>query len=540
MVKRWAIGMLIVLTLALGANAADWKTERQPRYIIFIMGDGLGVDELELARQYSLAVLGHDLFITETLAREGYCALMDTYSTNNLVTDSAAGASAWATGQKIKNGQVSVDPVSGDPLQTILEYYKEKHDFQTGLVSNDNITGASPAAFAAHAARWDTKEIARQYCDETHPDVILGGGRREFLAKNRYDDRDLVQDFVARQGYRYVTTADELARVRSGKVLGLFADDVLTWQIDRPPEGALEPMTSEMTEAALRILSADRPNGFFLFVEECLPDKAGHKSDAAATVCGILELDRTVATAYRFYRKHPQETLLIVTADHETGGLQWLMGYPWLDKVRAAERREGEKDPVARLASVHASIAKAVAGLQEKLTPEERARLRWRYRQFRFDANVAEALEKGRGTLGKLGEKWETVLTHLVARNTGAYYTTGQHNLAAVPLFAIGVGAERFSGHLDNAETGRILFRLAGRQDFRIVRTTKPARGSGISTTYDYSTSYDTNETEYDYASPSSTQYGQETYPEYSNYTKTRSRQKRSAKQSKSAEATDE
>jgi alkaline phosphatase len=233
-------------------------------------------------------------------------------------------------------------------------------------------------------------------------------------------------------------------------------------------------MTTEMVEAALRILSADRPKGFFLFVEECVADKAGHRSDAAATVLGILELDRAVAAAYRFYQKHRGETLLIVTADHETGGLQWLLGYDWLEKIRAADRRDGERSPVARLASVHASIAKTVKDLDEQLTPEQRARLRWRYRQFQFSPEFERALEEGRGTLGKLGQKWDSVLSYLVARNTGAYYSGGAHSLAPVPLFAVGVGAERFNGHLDNADVGRTLFRLAGRQDFRSVRPTGP------------------------------------------------------------------
>jgi alkaline phosphatase len=513
MIRRFVLHLLAILAIGSGAYAAGWKTERQPRYVIFMMGDGMGVDELEVARQYSLAVLGHDLFLTGTLAREGFCALMDTYSTNNLVTDSAAAATAWATGRKVKNGQIAVDPSSEAPIQTILEFLKEKHGFRTGIVTNDDITGASPAAFAAHGDdRRDAQEFARQYCDQSQPEVILGGGRRDFAASRRWDGRDLIKDFVTLHGYRYVETAGELDKVQSGRILGLFSDNPLTWHIDRPPEGTNEPMTSEMTEAALRILSADRPKGFFLFVEECVPDKAGHKSDAAAMVLGVLELDRAVAAAYRFYRRHPAETLLMVTADHETGGMQWVMGYDWEEKIRAAERREGERSPVARLASVHASIGKAVAGLQENLTLEQRARLRWRYREFQFDPPIAQALEEGRATLGKMGEKWDSVLTFLVARNTGAYYSGGQHSSTAVPLFAIGVGAERFSGHLNNTDVGQTLFRLAGRQDFRATTTSAPAtvsRGTSSRAQTSVARSYSSTEEPAD-TSPGGIYSGQE------------------------------
>jgi len=471
--RRWAA--LLLLAVAGPLNPAAPERIPQPRYVIFLMADGMGVDELELARQYSLAVLGHDLFLTGTLAREGSCALMDTYSSDSMITDSAAGASAWAVGRKIKNGQIAVDPLFEEPLQTISEYYKERYDFRTGIVTNDAVTGASPAAFAAHVGRrGSVQEIARQYCDQSQPEVILGGGRSDFLAGKRRDGRNLINDFVALHGYRYVESAEELARLRSGKVLGLFAEGTLTFQIDRAPEGNKEPMTTEMAQAALRILSADRPRGFFLFVEESVADKAGHKTDAAAMVLSVLEFDHAVAEAYRFYRRHPRETLLIATADHETGGLQWELGYGWEEKIRAADRREGERSPVSRLATVHASIGKAVAGLKEQLTDEERARLRWRYRQFQFDSRLERALDQGRGTMGRLGDKWDNILALLVAHNTGAYYEGSAHSPWAVPLFAIGVGAERFSGHLDNTDIGQTLFRLAGRQDFRAIPTSGP------------------------------------------------------------------
>lgn len=456
--------------LAICTSTQARERSTTPRYVIFMMADGMGVDELELGRQYSRHVLGRDLFITSVLAREGYVALQDTRSTSSEITDSAASASAWATGWKIKNGQISVHPETLEPLPTVLEYFKEQHGYRTGIVSNDAVTGASPSAWAAHVKnRGEAQEIARQFCDESQPDVILGGGRKDFLAKNRKDKRDLIRDFVSLHGYRYVSTAQELARVRSGKVLGLFNDSLLTLHIDRSPDGDQEPMTSEMIEAALGILSAGRPKGFFLFVEECVPDKAGHGNDAAATAQAVLELDRTAAAAYSFYKKHPGETLLVVTADHETGALQWLYGYDWAQKAAQGESRNGETSPVERLASVNASISKAAEGLGEKLTPEQRARLRWRYRHFQFDPEMETAMREGRSALGSLGEKdWKRVLTHLVSRNTGAYYTQGGHSQAAVPFFAIGVGAERFGSHTDNAEVGRQLFRLAGRQDFRM------------------------------------------------------------------------
>lgn len=460
--------LVAIFLAAIAAQATARERVRQPRYVIFLMADGMGVDELEMGRQYSLSVLGHDLFITSTLAEEGVCALMDTFSSSSHVTDSAAAATAWATGHKVKNGQIAIHPKTLEPLETVLEYYKNTHGFRTGIVSNDAITGASPAAWAAHVrSRNNGEEIARQFCDQTRPDVILGGGRASFLASKRRDKRDIIGDFVTRHGYRYVETARDLDRVQSGRVLGLFGDGILTAQIDRPPEGAREPLTSDMTEAALRILSAGRPKGFFLFVEECVPDKGGHGNDAAAVVQGVLELDRAVAAVYRFYRKHRGETLIVVTSDHETGGLQWLYNFGWQKKVRDSMRRDGEVDPVVRLASVRASINKAVAGLEEKLTPEQRARLRWRYRQFDFNDDLARAMKDGRRTLGRLGDTWKRVVMHLVATNTGAYYTQGTHSYAAVPLFAIGVGAERFRGHIDNAEVGRTLLRLAGRQDFR-------------------------------------------------------------------------
>jgi hypothetical protein len=135
--------------------------------------------------------------------------------------------------------------------------------------------------------------------------------------------------------------------------------------------------------------------------------------------------------------------------------------------------------------------------------------LRWRYRQLQFDPPFAQAVEEGRKTLGKLGDKWDNVLSFVVARNTGAYYTVTGHSLAPVPLLAIGVGAERFGGHLDNTDIGQTMFRLAGRQDFGTRVTTATAAAPAESYSSIPSISSMTDEAEEGSPGASSKGYGQ-------------------------------
>lgn len=277
--------------------------------VILMIGDGLGLAQRNAARIYKVGPGGR-------LAMDAlpYTGWVRTYSANSLITDSAAGATAFATGHKTDNGVIAMTP-DKTALKTILEQAEEA-GYRTGLVTTTRITHATPAAFAAHVpSRRMEDEIAAQMI-EKGIEVLLGGGLRHFTPKGRKDGKDLLARAKA-LGYRVITTRKELLEHRKGKVLGLFSESHIPWVGQRSKE---IPSLAEMTRKALELLSSDGERGFFLMVEGGRIDHGAHAHDPKKTVLETLDFDEAVEVALRFVQNHPN-TLLLVVADHETGGM---------------------------------------------------------------------------------------------------------------------------------------------------------------------------------------------------------------------------
>lgn len=287
-----------------------------PGNIILFIGDGMGEAQRTAARWASAGQNG--MLAMDTLPFGGWAA---TRSASSEITDSAAAATAIASGHKTTNGMLGVLP-DGTTVQTILEHAQTR-GMSVGLITNVQLTDATPAAFAAHVVhRSQMTEIARQLL-AAGIDVLLGGGEDEFLPPEetgcypqpgeRSDGRNLIDEAIA-DGYTYVCNAAALSALDSStttRLLGLFGDE----EIARP----ITPSLAEMTQTAIEILSQD-PDGFFLMIEGGQIDWACHHNDAAWAITDTLELDHAVAVAKTFATAHPN-TLLIVTADHETGGM---------------------------------------------------------------------------------------------------------------------------------------------------------------------------------------------------------------------------
>ncbi len=286
-----------------------------PNIILFI-GDGMGEGQRTIARWYAYGQEGR-------LAMDAmpYHGRSHTESVLGLVTDSAAGATAIATGVKTNNGVIAMDPLF-NVLTTILEQAQAR-GMAVGLVTTTGIAHATPAAFAAHVPlRGQMTAIAGQLI-ERRVNVLLGGGEDDFLPPNatgcfpapgnRADGRNLIEE-ARLSGATCVCTADELAAVppTTTRLLGLFGDAGMT----RPHS----PTLATMTQAAITLLDQD-PEGFFLMVEGGQIDWAASDHDAGNVIGDVLALDEAVAVAQAYAARNPN-TLIIVAADHETGGLQ--------------------------------------------------------------------------------------------------------------------------------------------------------------------------------------------------------------------------
>lgn len=287
-----------------------------PRIILFI-GDGMGEVHRTAARWFSAGQEG--TLAMDALPEAGWAR---TSAANGAVTDSAAAGTALATGIKTNNGFIGMDP-QGNVLVTILAQAQAR-GLAVGLVSTTQMAHATPASFAAHvSSRTMMNEIADQILARG-VDVLLAGGEDEFLPLSatgcypergeRLDGRNLI-DAALSAGYSYICDSAGFAAVDPApppRLLGLFADEGMT----RP----YSPTLAMMTQTALDVLSQD-PDGFFLMVEGGQIDWAAHDNDAANVIGDVLGLDEAVAVAKTFAASAPG-TLIIVTADHETGGMQ--------------------------------------------------------------------------------------------------------------------------------------------------------------------------------------------------------------------------
>ena len=299
--RRLTLISLIILTLLTPLYAAQ-----APKNVILMIGDGMGPAQVTLARLSCEHPLNMDSM--------KYAALVKTQSADSTITDSAAAGTALATGFKTNNGMISTLP-DGTQVQTILEA-AQKLGKATGLITTVTITDATPAVFGSHlASRKGQADIAPQLI-EHKIDIILGGGKVFWIPKSqdqskREDERDVIAEAKS-AGYSYVDTRDGLLSANGGKLLGLFA---MTSMTTEPPE----PSIADMADKAVKTLSADK-DGFFLMVEGGQIDYKCHANDALGAIKQTLDFDAAVGKALDFARSK-RNTLVIVTADHETGGM---------------------------------------------------------------------------------------------------------------------------------------------------------------------------------------------------------------------------
>ncbi len=271
--------------------------------IILMIGDGMGFEQLKLARWVEIGK--DDRFSMEKLP---FHLNVTTNSSDNLITDSAAAATAMATGNKTNNGMLAISPLL-EPLETILEIAHQLGK-STGIITTTALTHATPAAFMTHVkSRYNTSEISRQIVENSNVSILLGGGKDYFSASQ------LLQ--LEMKGYHLLENRSQLISTNYSNLIGLFAPTHLPYEIERNPE--ISPSLSDMTIKALEILSQD-PEGFFLLVEGGRIDHGGHKNNKTNVALETIEFHYAVNTAIS-YSKTNGNVLLLITSDHETGGL---------------------------------------------------------------------------------------------------------------------------------------------------------------------------------------------------------------------------
>lgn len=306
------LGALFVLFV----GCSDSSDREGAKNVILVVGDGMGATQRESIELASEGV--HGTLVMDSLPHAGLVGT-NSANTDQPVTDSAAAATAMASGVKTYNGRVGVDTRNA-ALLTVLERAKDAGK-AAGIVTTSSVTDATPAAFAAHVDdRSQQQHIARQYLEASEPDVILGGGRRFWVPTEEEDSEDLTKR-AREQGYAYLTDRSTLNSASGPRLLGLFADGAMYEDAPEGQGGSYEPTVPlrEMTQKAIEVLSED-PDGFFLLVEEEAIDAMGHDGNGTLMLKAGRALDQTVEIAKNFAQENG-ETLLIVVGDHECCGL---------------------------------------------------------------------------------------------------------------------------------------------------------------------------------------------------------------------------
>lgn len=327
-VSGMALSLLPALTVgsAFAADSATPAAAAKSKNVIVLIGDGMGPAQVSAARDYSRHFLNKNHLELDSY----YVGQATTYAdrgedggvmVSGEVTDSASAGTAFATGHKTYNAGISVsNEDASKPFASVIEA-SEKVGKSTGLVTTARITHATPAVYASHVRNRDNESaIATQYLTDQSVDVLFGGGKQFFVSKEekgKRTDKTIIPDFEAK-GYKVVYDKKGLQSLnaKDGKALGLFGNSHVDYVLDRDET---VPSLADMTQKAIDILSQNE-KGFTMMIEGGRIDHAGHANDLPSVVQEALDFDAAVKVAMDFAKKDGN-TSVVITADHETGGL---------------------------------------------------------------------------------------------------------------------------------------------------------------------------------------------------------------------------
>ena len=437
--------LLFVLCLAL--HGAD-----NPKYVFLFIGDGMSIPQRMLAEEYANKVRGTDICFNHF----PYQAMTKTYSANSYVTDSAAAATAIACGVKTNNGRIGLDP-QGNVLKSVA-FVAQKAGKKIGIVTSIYINHATPAGFYG-------KRLNRNMYYELGLDLIAsgfdffgGGGVNKNDDKNSSEYKGNIYDLAANAGYKIARTRDELQALKpgDGKVLAPGASGALKFRIDRAPEEE-EPALAEYVSKAIEML--DNPKGFFIMVEGGMIDLVGHSNDAATNMEEVTGLDAAVRIAVAFAERHPKETLIVVTGDHETGGMT--MGFAGSGNHLNVERLGFQKASVGAFGKLFIKAKE----MKPDFNFDDAKAMLTQYFGFKFGEDKDDPMNVKENELKQLKDAFDKGklpdAARLVMMNkSGVSWTTGKHTSLPVLTTATGVGAENFQGFIENTDLSKKLKEL--------------------------------------------------------------------------------
>lgn len=462
---------LLLVTVLIICNTS---LAQQAKYVFYFIGDGMGVNQVqgtelfqgELKNEIGITPLHFTQFPVATVAT--------TFSATNGVTDSAAAGTALATGKKTKNGAIGVLKDLETPVNSVAVWAKNA-GYKVGIATSVSIDHATPAAFYAHEAGRSSYynigvDLYKAGFDFYAGSDFLEPDSKEKSSKNLYEMANEYGYTIARGYNEYQkknNKADKMILFQS-KEDSKVDNSSIPYAIDRS-ESSLT--LENITRSAIDFLYKDNNKGFFLMIEGGKIDWACHSNDAATTFREIQNFDSAIEIAYEFYKQHPDETLIVVTADHETGGIvlgtgEYRLNLKALDNQKISESgftkvinnlRRKYKNDVPWNAVKEA--LKDNFGFWQNITLSEKQEKRLK--------DIYESTLKGQKAKMEKSEyaQDEAIAAEakrIISEIALVGWTSGGHSAGYVPVFAIGAGAENFKGRLDNTDIPQIIAKVAG------------------------------------------------------------------------------
>jgi alkaline phosphatase len=476
-----SIAWLGGIALVLGTVAAPAASPAAPRpvhakYVFLFIGDGMAMPQISSAEVYAEAMASRDIAVKRlSFTQFPVAGLTTTYDAGSFITDSASAGTALATGHKTLNGVINMDPAKTRTYKTLAEYAHDK-GMKIGIVTTVSLDHATPACFYAKVpSRGNYYDISVQLTRSGF-DYFGGGGFLQPRGKDK-NQPDVVQ--LARSaGYTFVNDKAAFTALKAGpgKVLavnGTLQDSAsMPYEIDRQPD---DLALADYTQKGIDLLAAS-PKGFFMMVEGGKIDWACHANDAAASIRDTLAFDAAVQRAEAFARKHPKDTLIVVTGDHETGGMtlgfagtqyatffdkiapQKMSFQHFNDEVVEPYKKSASKDK-ARIEDLAQAIKDGFGLDVAALPPVQKEEINVAFQRTLGNQLLRPVPEDNFLLYGGY-EPLTIKITQVLNQTAGIGWTSYAHTGVPVATFAQGVGQELFGGYYDNTDIFRRLAKV--------------------------------------------------------------------------------
>jgi alkaline phosphatase len=490
------ISVLFISGQKLISPVLQKNQDKGVKYVFLFIGDGLALPQIHAAEMFSGAAAGDSIPHKLSLSQFPVQGITTTYASDSLIPDSAAAATAIACGQKTSMGVIGMDSSRNNGLTSIAELARDQ-GMRIGIISNVALDNATPACFYAHQPSRDNYyEISRELIDSGFD--YFAGGHFTYPRGINNSENDILH-IALEKGYTIVNTRQGFERLnhKSGRVI-VFTPvgaegSTFNYEIDRTPQ---DISLDELTQKGIELLV--NPNGFLLVIEGGKIDGACHAHDALTAIKEVLAFDAAVAQALQFYKEHPRETLIVVTGDHECGGMtlgcmhsryscdigimeKQTISHLAFNRILRGYKEQNKENK--KLADLYDEIEQAfglkvysdaeMANLTLKTgTGDTNAALKLKLaisKQELDDLNFAYNCSMSRGRQGEEykhlfgeNEPLTLVLTQILNRKAGIGWTTFSHTGLPVNTFAIGVGCETFGGYYDNTDIYKKIRQVTG------------------------------------------------------------------------------